>query len=153
MLWALAVGTVASWLVQRWGIGGESSAWAAVLGLALAASFGAWRYGASPVSRLEWTGREWRLRPWLQAAPDALPAPSAHHAALLGSARPCAPMVMIDLGSWVLVRLDTRRGIASRDWVAISQRLVGPSWHGLRVALYCAPLGSPDPAATPAPPA
>ncbi|MEI6025757.1 MAG: hypothetical protein WCT47_03575 [Betaproteobacteria bacterium] len=153
VLWTLAVGTVASWLVQRLGIGGAPSAWAAVLGLALAASFGVWRRGAALVLRLEWTGREWRLRPWLQAPPDALPAQSAHCAALLGAARPCAPMVMIDLGSWMLLRLDPQRGAASPDWVAVSQRLVGSSWHGLRVALYCAPTGLPDPAATPATPA
>jgi hypothetical protein len=60
---------------------------------------------------------------------------------------------MIDLGSWMLLRLHTQRGRASRDWVAVSQRLVGPSWHGLRVALYCAAPGLPAPAATPAPPA
>jgi hypothetical protein len=155
VLWTLAVGTVASWLVQRLGIGGAPSAWAAVLGLALAASFGVWRRGAALVLRLEWTGREWRLRPWLQAPPDALPAQSAHCAALLGAARPCAPMVMIDLGSWMLLRLEAAdkadRWWPSFQWLAVSQRLVGPSWHGLRVALYGAPPGRPDPTSMPPP--
>jgi len=63
--------------------------------------------------------------------------------------------VMMDLGAWMLLRLEATDKAdgwwPSFQWLPVSQRLVGPSWHGLRVALYGAPPGRPDPSSMPPP--
>ena len=163
LLYALAAAVAALWQGQQWGLLQQPAAWAAALALvALAACMG-WCGSTQAACRLEWTGREWRCRRRLQSrGPGGLQASESSagtvgtgdlDAAGLGAEQSCVPAVMIDLGAWMLLRLeamdkaDTSR--PSFQWVAVSQRLVGPSWHGLRVALYCAPPGRQDPLSTP----
>jgi hypothetical protein len=60
--------------------------------------------------------------------------------------QPAGPVaVTIDLGAWLLLRLD---GAAAQrpTWLALSRRDVGSAWHGLRAALYGAqPRGALHP--------
>ncbi len=152
---ALSAGAAAVWLCQRWMVSDTPNPWGWILlsGLpALLAGWWGWRLATVPAWRLTWDGREWRLRPGMSwpgrtATPSALP-PSAEHV--------CHPQVMIDLGGWMLLRLDSAspalRDRASPRWVALSQNLAGASWHGLRVALHGAPAGHPSPEAAPPPP-
>ena len=57
--------------------------------------------------------------------------------------RGCEPTLMIDLGSWMLLRLrfqsDGSIRTSGLSWRAVSAAQMDPwSWHGLRVALHCA---------------
>jgi hypothetical protein len=77
----------------------------------------------------------------------------------------CEPTVMVDLGTWMLLRLALpgapgRWHFLSRlfsgpsyQWVAVSHFSIAPSWHGLRVALYGArsdkPGALPNPSSAP----
>lgn len=88
---------------------------------ALALAWG-WRVSASRPAQLRWDGEVWTLAP-----PDA----------------PVRPEIMLDLGSWMLLKL-TPAGSPSRwplGWWAISRGLAGASWHPLRAALYSAASG------------
>ena len=68
----------------------------------------------------------------------------------------CTPVVALDLGSWMLLRIDPADGSdaleqagppgrtarrARRRWVALSRRSAAAHWHALRVALYWADSG------------
>jgi hypothetical protein len=65
----------------------------------------------------------------------------------------CTPVVVLDLGSWMLLRIDPADGSdaperasrparrARRCWVSLSRRSAAAHWHALRVALYCADTG------------
>lgn len=68
----------------------------------------------------------------------------------------CAPVVALDLGGWMLLRIDPAGAAdapaqagpagwaglrARRCWVALSRRSAAAHWHALRVALYCADTG------------
>lgn len=124
--------------------------------LALAVGAVAWGQGHGGPFRLAWTGQEWRVWPSTGEARRVLGAwpglPDAsrvdHHTGLPGDpadpSHPCSPGVMIDLGSWMLLRLGVRRGLGCPDWVAVSAGELGLAWHGLRVALYCAPPSRPS---------
>jgi hypothetical protein len=69
----------------------------------------------------------------------------------------CAPVVAMDLGHWMLLRLDPAlpaaesvpsgwaHRIMRRRWVALSRRSAAAHWHGLRVALYCSESGTDRP--------
>lgn len=165
LLFALAAAVVVLWQCQQWGMTQHPVAWAAALALVALSACTGWRGTSRAACRLEWTGREWRCRRRPQSrGPGGLqPSESGTGsvgtgdlgAAGLGAAQSCVPAVMIDLGVWMLLRLEATDKAdgwrPSLQWVAISQRLVGPSWHGLRVALYCAPPGRPDPLSTPPP--
>ena len=170
LLYALAAAVVALWQGQHWGMMQEPGAWAAALALvALAACMG-WRGSTQAACRLEWTGREWRCRRRLQSRGPGRPELSEIGVGDRGTGdidaggldtaglvveQACTPAVMIALGVWMLLRLDATDQAdgwrSSFRWVAVSQRLVGPSWHGLRIALYCAPPGRPEPLSTPPP--
>lgn len=165
LLFAVAAAVLVLWQGQQWGMTQQPVAWAAALAaVGLSACIG-WRGTSRAACRLEWTGHEWRCRRRLRSrGPGGLrPSPSESGsgsvgtgdlgAAGLGAAQSCVPAVMIDLGAWMLLRLEAMdKADAWRPsfrWVAISQRLVGPSWHGLRVALYGASPGRPDSLSTP----
>jgi hypothetical protein len=178
LLCALATAVLALWQCQQWGMTQHPVAWAVALALVTLLACMGWRGSSTALCRLEWTGREWCCRRRLQSRGPGRPEPSESGVADVGTGdveagdigvgdtgvghlaaaglvveQVWTPIVMIDLGAWMLLRLeatdkaDTWR--PSFQWVAVSQRLVGPSWHGLRVALYCAPPGRPDPLSTP----
>ncbi len=127
-----------------------------VWALALAAGAVAWHQGPDVPVRLAWTGQEWRAAPWPGEARGVLGVWRDtrgadlvdHHSGLPGDpadlSHPCVPGVMIDLGSWMLLRLGVRRGLGCPDWVAVSAGELGLAWHGLRVALYCAAPSRPS---------
>jgi hypothetical protein len=152
VLWALTAAMVAVWLSQRWGLAPGPVLCAVCLGLALVSGGIGWRMSGAPAARLEWTGRDWRLRQRMQASARAGLIEEGGVAAdpvdaELGPRLACAPEVMIDLGTWMLLRLGvpgrSRWSVRFSGWVAVSQRRVGRSWHGLRVALYGAPQARP----------
>ena len=185
LLCALATAVLALWQCQQWGMTQHPVAWAVALALVTLSACMGWRGTSKAACRLEWTGREWRCRRRLQSrGPGGLQASESSAGAVgTGDVEPgdfgvgdtgvgdtgvgdlsaaglvveqvCTPAVMIDLGVWMLLRLEATDKAdgwrPSFQWVAVSQRLVGPSWHGLRVALYCAPPGRPDPLSTPPP--
>jgi hypothetical protein len=165
LLCALAAAVLALWQCQQWGMTQHPVAWAVALALVTLSACMGWRGSFTALCRLEWTGREWRCRRRLLSRGPGRPEPSEINvgdrgtgdvdAAGLGAEQVCTPAVMIDLGVWMLLRLEATDKAdgwrPSFQWVAVSQRLVGPSWHGLRVALYCAPPGLPEPVSTPPP--
>jgi hypothetical protein len=63
--------------------------------------------------------------------------------------------LMIDLGTWMLLRVPAEGGhalVRPGRWCAITPGDAGSSWHGLRLALYHAPASMPSSAAaTPGP--
>ena len=125
-LYAIAAGVVALWAAT-----GHGRAAAFAAGCALAAAVSAAALAASalrPRPRdLRWDGAQWLL--------DLQPG--------------VAVAVMIDLGPWMLLRIDGLAG-QSPTWLALSRRDAGGAWHGLRAALYGArprPAAPADPAA------
>ncbi len=143
---ALSAAAAAVWLCQRWMAADTPDLWGWILlsGLpALLAGWWGWRMATVPASRLTWDGREWRLRPRMSR--PGRTAASAEYP--LPSGCVCSPQVMIDLGGWMLLRLDNPSSAfgdkAVPRWVAVSEHLAGASWHGLRVALHGAPHGAP----------
>jgi RNA polymerase sigma-70 factor (ECF subfamily) len=50
--------------------------------------------------------------------------------------------VMLDLGPWMLLRLQGTEPVTSR-WLPISAREAGPAWHLLRAALFARPAQPP----------
>jgi hypothetical protein len=136
LVWGTAILTVAAWAVAHLEL---PLAW---LGLAFAIGLVAclgclWRLRLSSRLRLAFDGTGWALR--CQA----------------DSARPqaCRVHVALDLGDWMLLRIDlpppvgaAARGAGApwylpRQWRAVSPRLAGTAWQALRVALYCAEQG------------
>lgn len=136
LLWAAALAASLFWLLQGWGVDQLEVARAPVLAVVVGVAWGAWRHAGVPRGRLEWSGQEWSWR--LLALPEQ-------------PAQPCAPRVMIDLGSWMLLRLGVLHAGAGPDWVAVSRPQVGAAWHGLRVALYGAPVAGPSSGTAPPP--
>lgn len=71
--------------------------------------------------------------------------------------RSCTPVVALDFGRWMLLRLDpappaegsARVGrmpdVMRRRWVALSRSSAAAHWHALRVALYCSETGADRP--------
>lgn len=169
-LWAVAVTSVGAWLAPHWARGWSQGwrpapdtdvavwSWAMVLGLAFTVGSIVWRLSSSRPMKLAWTGRDWQLRSVEPGSLSAGPAwsaavlraiappcmlPSRGDAVEMGGFQTCAPQVVIDLGPWMLLRLGVSSTWKGPDWVAVSQRQAGCSWHGLRIALYCAPHGRP----------
>ncbi|MEO7851319.1 MAG: hypothetical protein ABIR94_03560 [Rubrivivax sp.] len=96
---------------------------------------------------------------WLVVSRSALPA--AHGLRWNGSAW-ClssqamgeshgAARLMIDLGSWLLVRFEWREAQPARrlrvHWLSMSRHDNPASWHGLRVALHASPTRTDRPPA------
>lgn len=154
--WGAQAGAQGPWAVP--GPDVATGLLAGVLIAALMVGGVVWRRATVLPLALAWTGREWQLRRGAPGAleadsscssvvpqpPAGLCAPSSLGAGLDGSAfEVCAPQVVIDLGPWMLLRLGAAPSWHGPDWVAVSQRQVGRSWHGLRVALYGAPMTRP----------
>lgn len=122
LLAALAAAALAAW-ARGWLADGTPSAFLC-LAAALAAGVFAWRLGVPRAVDLRWDGSSW-------SADGAV----------------CKAEVVIDLGHWMLLRLD-----APRRWLALDAREAGGRLHLLRAALYspAAPT-PPSPPAAPAP--
>lgn len=86
----------------------------ALVGLVLGSALGLWRWRRRPPTPvvLSWDGRRWSA--------DGVEGTLS---------------VMLDLGTWMLVRLCGAEGSAAR-WVAIDRTEAGPAWHALRVAAF-----------------
>ncbi len=107
------------------------------LGAGLASGLLTWQawHQACQAHRLRWTGESWWLGRLPVAAPDDL---TAVH-----------PLVAIDLGGWMLLRLQaccpdggSARLVPRRvAWLALSESRHRTGWHGLRCALH----GAGDP--------
>jgi hypothetical protein len=110
LLCATAAAALAGWSL--------SLSWAcAAAVLAAAISLPLTRRAPLPLS---WDGEQWH------AGPDGAPA--------------VTPRVMLDLGDFLLLRLD---GAGRAGWLPVQRRGLDGSWHALRCALY-----SPRPAAS-----
>jgi hypothetical protein len=145
VLWALTAAVGALWQGPQWALSAGPVFWGVCLGLALVAGSIGWHLACVRTGRLEWTGREWRLRYRIPPFARSAALTESQAAGPTGDAEPaaaqgCAPDVMIDLGDWMLLRLGVPGrspwGLPSAHWVAVSRRGVGLPWHGLRVALY-----------------
>ncbi len=121
-LYALTAALVSLWAALRLG-GGPSVAAGGASIAALAVAALAVRALRPQPRDLRWDGAQWLLD--LQATG--------------------AVAVTIDLGPWLLLRID---GPAAQrpTWLAISKRDAGGAWHGLRAALYGARPRAPLPA-------
>jgi hypothetical protein len=164
---ALAAVVVTVWLCQRVVAADHLNSWGWIFLSSLSAlsagwwGWWGWRMATVPASRLTWDGREWRLRPRMSR--PGRTAASAEYP--LPAECVCSPQVMIDLGGWMLLRLDNPSSgswnKAVPRWWAVSEHLAGASWHGLRVALHGAlhgaptalPTQEPEPPPSPDPPA
>ena len=156
-LWAMAAASAGLWVAQWGGLMVTEIAWVWALILAVCVGIFVWCRGFTPPVRLAWTGLEWQLLVQPTAVPaagqsSADPAakgplvsahPSLGHLSAVESWSPCSPRVMIDLGPWMLLRLDGPHGRRLHSWVAVSEEQLGEVWRGLRVALYCAPPDLP----------
>ena len=132
---------------------------------------GAWvgrRYAKVRPLQLAWTGQAWQARKVCddalahaaaadQAAKGEAPAPAERFGPEgFGPWMLCEPTLMIDLGSWILMRVrvssDGSLRTSGLSWRAVSASQMDPwSWHGLRVALHCARASAAgDPGADPA---
>ncbi|WP_207184480.1 hypothetical protein [Rubrivivax gelatinosus] len=122
LLAALAAAALAAW-AHGWLADGYPSAFFS-LAAALAAGAFAWRLAVPRAVDLRWDGSSW----------------SADGAG-------CRAEIVIDLGRWMLLRLD-----APRRWLALDAREAGGRLHLLRAALYSpAATTPPSPPAAPAP--
>ena len=132
LLWALAGAGVAATLAAHAGAARlHMGLGAAAVALAAAAA-SLWASRRSPVV-LAWDGQRWTVAGQLPAAsPDAQqPGP------------PVRVSVHVDLGSWLLVSLDTGGIPVRRLWLPLQRAGLEPQWHALRCALYSrAPLAA-----------
>lgn len=126
LLAVMAAVCLGVWVLVLAGVWGRDPflAWGVAAGVALVAGLTARRATTCEPVDLSWTGQTWQMTPAISSL-QALTSPQA-----------CQPAVMIDLGNWMLLRLHTPGRTGGRVWRAVSQRLLGPQWHGLRVALY-----------------
>ena len=72
----------------------------------------AWRLCRPASAQLVWDGQQWRV--------DGVP---------------LVPAVMVDLGVWMLLRLQLEQPRRTR-WLAVGSSEAGAAWHGLRTALF-----------------
>jgi len=136
LVWAGALLSVAAWAAAH----RELASWWLVpaLGGGLAVTLGmVWRLGPARPVRLTFDGATWSCEPDRAA----------------GGPRRCSVRVALDLGVWMLLRIDIApvageegrnaafEGRRARRWRAVSPRLAGTGWQALRVALYCAEQG------------
>ena len=136
----LAVSVIGSWAAALAEIGPPWAGAAAASGLlpaGLTMLLGRFRARRLGPLRLVFDGQVWTC-----ARPERSPARER-----------CTPVVALDLGRWMLLRIDPADGSdaperASRParrvrrcWVALSRRSAAAHWHALRVALYWADSG------------
>lgn len=112
-LFALAAAVLAAWALAQLGL---AAAWAVAPGLAVAAV--AWRGCRSGEVALNWDGRAWTA--------DGIPGRLE---------------VMVDLGTWLLLRMRLDGG-AGRRWIAVSAGEAGLALHGLRAAVHARATGT-----------
>ena len=119
LAFAAAGACLAAWGAQHaaWPEAGVAAA--AALGAGVLAVIG-WRLCRGTAMRLAWTGRHWTCRSPFTAEPQ-----------------PVDPVISLDLGSWMLLRLKPPQGPAV--WAAIGRADAGAAWHLLRAALYAEP--------------
>ena len=131
-LYAISGAALAGWALAGWALANtdqtrQGAAWAIVLLATVAAgALGAWQARAAlPAdgAYLGWDGQGWTL---------------GRHPAADGKAAPAetpllAVVVAIDLGAWLLLRLQPAAG--PRRWQAARAGQSGADWHGLRLAL------------------
>ncbi|HWP20322.1 MAG TPA: hypothetical protein VNO84_14425 [Burkholderiaceae bacterium] len=125
----LAAATVTLAGLAAW-VGAAPTQWPlAVLAAALTLVC-SWTAARAPAMRLRFDGQRWHWHPL------ARPARSAS-----GHAR-----VMLDLGGWLLLRLQPQTGQADVCWLPVDARDLPAQWHALRCAVYCRTPGD-DPLA------
>jgi len=136
VLHAVAGAVLVAW-AAAWVEPGSVWPWAA--GLCVVAGVAGWggarlaRRALPPSSdRLRWDGQAWSLRPVSAGA-------GAGDGLLLA-----AVTVTLDLGRWVLLRLQPATGGIA--WRVADARTAGPAWHTLRVALlaHAGPSVAPE---------
>lgn len=127
LLTVLATAVGLGWMLDRAGL---PTAW--VVGMAgFAAAWSgwlAWEAGRHGAGRLEWDGRIWRHVPG--------PGRDAAEGALT---------VAVDLGSWMLLRLEPPHG--RTRWIALARSDATAAWPALRRAVLAAPARRPTAAA------
>jgi hypothetical protein len=107
--WALAASACTAWALGK---AGWAGGWPAALAVFAAVGLLARRRVATDAGVLAWDGDAWSFR-----------------------GRPGEVDLMIDLGTWMLLRFaPARPGL--RAWLAVSTTCAGPAWHGLRAAVY-----------------
>jgi hypothetical protein len=79
---------------------------------AMLAAWVSWRCSIISAIELLWDGQRWRA----------------------GGAE-VKPQVMLDLGGWLLLRLNGT-DLRTTRWVDVGRAAAGPAWHGLRAALH-----------------
>lgn len=100
----------------------QGPVWAAcaLAGAAAALAGGlAWAAGRGGLERLAWDGTQW----WL-------------HGGAAPSAREAEVRLVVDLGGWLLLRIEPWRTPRRPCWRALSRRRHRAAWHALRCALY-----------------
>ena len=119
LAFAAAGACVAAWSAQHVGWPDAQVAGAAALGALGLAALG-WHLCRGTPMGLAWTGRQWLYRSPAAAEPV-----------------PVDPVISLDLGGWMLLRLKPPLGAVV--WVAVSRGDAGAAWHLLRAALYAEP--------------
>ena len=117
LLPALALAALVAWVSGHLG----QPQLGAVAGLAIGAALalGLWRRQSHAPAQLVWDGQQW--------AADGVAGALA---------------VMLDLGPWMLLRLEIAERPATR-WLPVSAREAGPAWHLLRAAVFARPRQPP----------
>ena len=139
MLYAISSTVLAYWAGSHWA-GGSAGLLLASLAIGAGAARLAGQTLAVPRQLLQWDGAAWS---------------AGAEAAVLQAGR---VTLMIDLGTWMLVRFTPGgpavppRRLAAR-WLAFACRGDGrATWAALRVALYATPAAAAEPGAGPAAP-
>ena len=118
---ALAAAAVAAWMLGHL----QRPAWPALL-VALPVAALAWRQARPEAVTLAWDGQHWRAN----GCPGSLD-------------------LMIDLGPWMLLRLQPDEPARRAIWIPVSAADAGAAQHALRAAVYSRsskPIPSPPPA-------
>ncbi len=127
LVWAVVVAWVVSHALARGGPPPVAVVAVAVAAL-LVVSWFAWRLAEVRPFALHWDGRCWFLSP--STAPFAAVDPVAGDV-----------VVMIDLGSWLLLRFvaERRVGTVAPTWLPLQRRGLERSWHAVRCAVHAPP--------------
>ena len=119
LLFAASAAVAVYWAGAHLGVPGPGLPLASLIfGGVVAAVAG--RVLAEPPTLLAWDGAAWSV----DVAGAGL--------------RPGRPLLMLDLGGWMLVRFDPEGSASGRQarWLPLSRRDAGAAWPALRVALH-----------------
>ena len=120
-LFQAAVPALAVCALLAWALGWAQMPVFPALAAAPVVAAVAWRLARPTPRALSWDGQCWRL-----------------------DGREGSVQVMIDLGGWLLLRVDAGPATRRRSWAAVSRADAGPALRALRAAVYCrAPEPSP----------